>query len=530
MSLTLGIGLFAISVAAALSALALAAFWPGARTAGRGLFAESTGTETVLIFDGETLVDASAGGRALLNAVRTGGPPWQRFLAYARPRFPDVENVLARLSEHGSVTLAARSNDPTTLRAEWRGGLRRIVLSDSRHDTADAPFDSLVRRAQEDELAMLRSMTDSAPMPIWREEDGGDVVWANDAYMALAIRAGVATDDGAWPPPRLFGAPDSRGRVGVFVPGKSTEAWFECEAVDTHAGRVRFALPADAAVGAETALRDFVQTLTLAFAHLPIGLAIFDSQRRLQIFNPALTDLIALPVDFLSARPTLTATLDALRDRRILPEPKDYKAWRQRIMELGDAADPAPLEQTWSLSGDRTYRVIWRPHPRGALALLVEDISDAVTRLRSVRADLALGKSICDALDDAIAVIGPDGTLMQTNPAYAALWGAEAAAEPQRAADLVAAWSMRCAPDPQWPALERALVGAAGGEGRLVHEGTLRHVQGRLLRVRVTTIARGARLVVFTPVQRPELAIAPVVDETRAETPPARPRTPNAAS
>ena len=66
-----------------------------------------------------------------------------------------------------------------------------------------------------------------------------------------------------------------------------------------------FALPADAAVRAERSLREFVQTLTKTFADLPIGLAIFDQSRKLQLFNPSLIDLTRLPTGFLTARPTL---------------------------------------------------------------------------------------------------------------------------------------------------------------------------------------------------------------------------------
>jgi hypothetical protein len=45
-------------------------------------------------------------------------------------------------------------------------------------------------------------------------------------------------------------------------------------------------LAADSAVQAETALREFMQTLTKTFADLPIGLAIFDRSRVLADVQP----------------------------------------------------------------------------------------------------------------------------------------------------------------------------------------------------------------------------------------------------
>ena len=97
-------------------------------------------------------------------------------------------------------------------------------------------------------------------------------------------------------------------------------------------------LPADTAVHAEAALRSFIQTLSQTFAHLKIDFAIFDRRRQLVLFNPALGDLTGLAPEFLSSRPTLFSLLDALRERRMIPEPRDYKHWRREMLELEAAA------------------------------------------------------------------------------------------------------------------------------------------------------------------------------------------------
>src|SRR5690606_35316347 len=108
-------------------------------------------------------------------------------------------------------------------------------------------------------------------------------------------------------------------------------SWYDCHSHQVGDQTMMFALPADAAVRAERSLREFVQTLTKTFADLPIGLAIFDRQRHLQLFNPALIDLTNLPTGFLTARPTLFDLLDKLRELRMVPEPKDFRSWRQRM-------------------------------------------------------------------------------------------------------------------------------------------------------------------------------------------------------
>ena len=81
-----------------------------------------------------------------------------------------------------------------------------------------------------------------------------------------------------------------------------------------------------------------MQTLTKTFAQLPIGLAIFDRNRVLQLFNPALLDLTGLSAEFLIGRPTLASVLDAMREQQVIPEPKDYRSWRKQMVALEEAA------------------------------------------------------------------------------------------------------------------------------------------------------------------------------------------------
>ena len=174
---------------------------------------------------------------------------------------------------------------------------------------------------------------------------------------------------------------------------------------------------------AQNSLREFMQTLTKTFAQLQVGLAIFDAERKLQVFNPALLDLTGLPIDFLSSRPSIMAVLDGMRDRNMIPEPKDYRSWRRQIMELERATASGLFEETWNLPGGQTYRVVGRPHPNGALALILEDISPEMSRTRRYKADIELSQAVLDGLSEAIAVFSPAGQLVMTNAAYAALWG-----------------------------------------------------------------------------------------------------------
>ena len=129
-------------------------------------------------------------------------------------------------------------------------------------------------------------------------------------------------------------------------------------------------------MAAEASLRRFVETLTETFAHLPIGLAVFDKNRRLGLFNPALTELVKIDAVWLAGRPSLRDFLERLRETRQMPEQKDFASWRRKLSELEEGAREGTYEESWQLPSGKIFRVTGRPHPQGALAFLFEDISD----------------------------------------------------------------------------------------------------------------------------------------------------------
>ncbi len=460
------------------------------------------GSTTVFLFDGEVLVDSTPSAKALLSASQTLGNAWVKLVAYLATCFPDIEGQLQRLGSEGGLTLASAPGQgrPMILQADLRGGLTKLVLIDPESDEETPGQDLMVLRAMTEELDFLRETVAKAPILIWRERGNGDVIWANGAYLLRVGDIGEAGQELSWPLPRLFDRTASNqgmsGQRQKLTLTGGRMAWYDLHTAGEGEGRLIFALPADVAVQAETGLRDFMQTLTKTFAHLHVGLAIFDHQRQLQLFNPALLDLTGLPVDFLSMRPSLLSVLDAMRDRNMIPEPKDYRGWRRQLMELEKAAASGLYEETWSLPGGQTYRVIGRPHPNGAIALMIEDISGEMLRTRRYRADLELGQSVIDQVDEAIAVFSEGGQLVMSNAGYSAVWGADPSTTLDDASlrTLCAQWRRQSAPNPIWNDLEDF---AANQGDRAPWRAEARLLDGRLLDCRFAPLTGGATLTAF---------------------------------
>ena len=410
------------------------------RPAKPALIASDLIAPCIFLFRGDGLADATAPARAILAGCSGSGLPGLK--SWLAQHFGDI-SALDRIAELGGrAELAGQGHagsPPMRLLAEeTEDGALRLTLIQPESEAAGIVVDSISHQAMEEELALLRGIVEGAPMMISRRDDQDRIVWANAAYLDAS-----AEDDPAaarWPLPDILQADpapgaEGRGRRARIERGDETH-WFDCHDHPDETGVTTYALPADAQVRAEQSLREFLQTLTKTFADLPIGLAIFDRERQLQLFNPALIDLTGLSAGFLTSRPSLYSVLDQLRELRMVPEPRDYRSWRRQITTLEMAASAGHHVETWSLPGGQTYRVTGRPHPGGAVAFLFDDITSEITLTRKFRAELTLGSQILDGLEQALIVFNAVGQVVMTNSAYTDLWGER----PERMADALRHW------------------------------------------------------------------------------------------
>jgi PAS domain-containing protein len=514
--LALGL-IFLALVAAILGLLVVSAFKGPPKRPSQSVFAEGT-QATIFLFDGERLVDSTAGARLILSSSRGRGSNWLKLLGYLTLYFPDAETQLQRLCETGQIVLDGRSSKGkrVVMTAEDVGGMTRITLVDPALEGKAFGTDPIAFRALTGELEMLRDTLGQAPVLVWRENQAGEVIWANTAYLDLAAHLQQQGKELCWPLPRLFEKVASQqtvaGQRAKISLSRSEILWFDLMGAASLGDRVVFALPADGTVRAEQALNEFMQTLAKTFAELPIGLAIFDRQRQLQLFNPALLDLTGLPPDFLTLRPSLLAVLDALRDRNVLPEPKDYRSWRRQLIEMEKAAASGLYEETWNLPDGQTFKVTGRPHPNGALALMIEDITNEVSRTRRYRSDLELGQSVIDEMQEAVAVFSPSGQMVMSNRAYDGLWAQD---PDQRLGEgsirqVSRQWRAQSAPSNLWYDVEEFITTVGN---RVPWQEEARLLDGRRLHCRFVPLSGGSTLAAFRAID-PAESTKPALAET----------------
>ncbi|WP_170443820.1 PAS-domain containing protein [Ruegeria arenilitoris] len=406
-----------------------------------GLSAPASLLDAVFLFNGSRLISHSDIALSGFEAVND----WDDLRRLLQRDFPAFPETYETVRQHGNIVVSAIDcTVEREVRCEWIDGIVRVQLRD---------LTGITEPTRRDPNDPIRLAMDRAPYPVWLLDHANKVRWCNAAYVALARKArGQDTDltQPMFPELTEDTRPGKKTRVSIPVKDSSSKLWFDLTLVGLDEGHLHYAVDVNAIVEAETAQRKFVQTMTKTFAQLSIGLAIFDRNRQLALFNPALIDLTALPPDFLSCRPNISSFFDRLRDQHMMPEPKNYRSWRRQMNDLLEAAEDGNYQETWSLPSGSVYSVSGRPHPDGAVAFLFEDITAEITLTRRFRSEMDLMQSILDKLADAVAVFADDGTLAFTNYAYQLLWGDsdEVGFEPATVLDVTRQWQSQCQANP----------------------------------------------------------------------------------
>lgn len=460
----------------------------------------------VLEFRGQGLEAANRAGAAFLAGLPGTDPPAPRFRAWLARHAPALAPRLDDLEAGGrAFSGLLEDGEGRAWRIEGRthGALARLELG-AADETGRALLAAERRAAElEAESGRLRALVEGAPVPLWLAAPGGGVSWANPAARR-ALPGGSA-------PAALHLVPPA-GSEGGFrraVPGPDgLTHWFDVSEWPAGPGAVAgAALPADEVIRAEAALKRFVETLTETFAHLPIGLAVFDRNRRLGLFNPAISAILRLDPAWLATRPSLRDFLERLRENRQMPDQRDFPAWRRKLTALERDAEEAAYEEDWVLPSGQTLRVIGRPHPQGAIAFLFEDISATVMLERRYRSEIETLRAVLHKMPEAILLLGPDGTLLDANASFQSLWGfdprlGEAAPHVSR---LIERLAPLCEPTTLWRELRDF---ATGQEARAAWTDRLLLADGRILRARVAPLPDGSTFASFGDVTEREEAAA----------------------
>ena len=461
----------------------------------------------VFLFRDRALVDATPDAVNMLTALQLSTSEYDAVLHLLGAHFPDLQQKLEddSASRH---TIPHQNGGPLFVTITREGKNTRLAIKTKEDEKTGAAASMIENDVLLSELGMLREVTQHTPQLIWQEDDNGKLIWANHAYLAFADKLADPSEQAghtSWPRTTIFpdlheclaNAAATPRRMSVVMPHSKAECWFDVTSAKREGGFLHFATDANTAVRADQERRNFVQTLGKTFAHLSIGLAIFDKRRELAMFNPALLDLTHLSATFLSSRPTIDTVLDRLREARVLPEPKNYASWREQFTAVEARAKDGTYCEIWNLPDGQAYRVTGRPHPDGAFAFLFEDITAEVSLTRRFRSDIETGQAVLDTLPEAIAVFSSTGTMVMSNASSAELWSMDQpfGLHHRDLRSELQTWQNRCTPTRMWADLTKF---AQPLSDRKSWTDTAILDDGRTLTCRADPISGGMTMVRFT--------------------------------
>jgi signal transduction histidine kinase len=154
------------------------------------------------------------------------------------------------------------------------------------------------------------------------------------------------------------------------------------------------------------------------------AMAIYGPDMRLKSFNYAFVALWKLDEMWLESQPTYGEILEALREKRHLPEQANFQLFKQQQIKLFTALIE-PREEFFYLPDGKTLRVIAIPHALGGILFAYEDVTDRLALERSYNTLIAVQRETLDNLHEGVAVFGEDGRLKLFNPGYLKIWGHE---------------------------------------------------------------------------------------------------------
>ncbi len=459
--------------------------------------------------DGEMVVAATPEATSI-SGLTPGAPYAKGLIARFGDRGHDAAIEIRSAQRHGNPTrhlLRTPDGHPYEVWARPVGGQFCLSFHDGSFLEQEfaRPDGPRLQDADPHALALLRTLLGRSSLLVWQRSEADGALWADGRIESEAgsVQARQAAE--------MLGRGAPNAAAGTVpsepISERRLEIAAERGAVALQVVEVRgadgvlsgFAVDAKQAAAAERTLTRFIQTMTETFAHLNVGLAIFDQNQTLALFNPALVNMWQLEPAWLARRPALREILDSLRSTRRIPDLRDYHGFRSRLLSLFDDPDTADYEDLWNLADGSTLRVLGRPHPHGSLALIFDDVTERMRLEQRNRNMDDLITSTLDRLHEGLAVFAPDGRLQFVNRAFHEIWDVNEAqirlgTHVRDVADL---FSRLCVDAAIW---DRAVTYATGEANRQIWTGRVSLGSGRVLAARFAPMPDGSTLAGFTDV------------------------------
>lgn len=361
------------------------------------------------------------------------------------------EDDLKRLSE--AVRRTQKTAAPFALSLTPHGSRRSLAVQGQLADAAIATGGAVLIwwfdfSDSESELAQLRDETsrarkdfaalvgliEAAPMPMWFRGPDMKLRLVNSAYVA-AVGARDAKE-AVTGQVELVEAVDGLAAAQIAEQAQARDTPVHREVQVTVGNQRRTLRVSDLPLGHEGVagyaidiedmeeqareFRAFRAAQRSMLDQLSIGVAQFDTDKRLTFANQPFVRIFALSSSTQVDLPDFDRFLDMARDKGRLPEVRNFPEWRGELHDWFLSGHA--LEDAWTLSDNTHLRIVAQPMPDGGLVLVAEDRSEQLALSATRDTLLRTRTATFDSLFESLAVFAPNGQMQLWNRSFPAIW------------------------------------------------------------------------------------------------------------
>lgn len=310
-----------------------------------------------------------------------------------------------------------------------------VCFSDATETAHEKSLHQAYQKEKNDEVEMLRTLVDIAPLALWHRDENGRIRYCNLAYsgaLETSVHRVIAENR------ELI---DSRYPTSTYDLSRKALETKRKQVIRTHlvvAGQRRFMEIAETPIPdthmtvgyaidvteieeAELELSRHVNAHQEVLDQISAPIAIYGADTRIKFFNHAYRKTFELDEAWLYSRPTLGEVLENLRERRLLPEYPNFLNHKRARLDLFKNL-LYPIHEVLNQPNGQTLRVVISPYPLGGLLYLFDDITDKLTLERGYNTLVAVQKETLDHLYEGIVVFGSDNRVRLSNPAMGRIW------------------------------------------------------------------------------------------------------------
>lgn len=346
-----------------------------------------------------------------------------------------------------------RDGQPFSLRAKTADEQRILGIQAERRDAGDGEnlmifwFTNLthnlsnVTKVQQEKSLLEQKYHEylhrlqSLPLPVWVRDSEGVLLWVNDAYITMvesdfentiAQQKELMGSKASMAKTIAQRARNERDLVSekhpLVIQGERRLMQLSEIPLGHEGQTIGIAQDMTVLDDMQSELRRFRASTQELLRALNTGIAIFNPKTELTFYNEAFTALFPLEDVFLDDKPTLGEVMEALREKRRLPEQADFKTYKKQWLDRFTSL-LAPHEELMHLPDGTGIRMIAVPHPLGGLFMTFEDVTSRLELESSYNTLIAVQRETIDNLAEGLAVWRSDARLALYNPAFAQLWG-----------------------------------------------------------------------------------------------------------